>query len=194
MSRLCCPLVISDSVRVCSFTLSGVALSDRARLCIVRSLLIVLSELVLVFRGVRSSGPVIVLQSSNSVITSASALGPFIARKSRLPPYSTSLCCAERAAVGSPTTSSTRRTTHHLTSVEHADPAERLRVTGIIHIDIGIAWRGLQARAEALGKGERATCGRQNLFRRRPAITCPSRPVGPHPPVFSTRHRRTSIA
>ena len=45
-----------------------------------------LSELVLVFRGVRSSGPVIVLQSSNSVITSASALGPFIARKSRLPP------------------------------------------------------------------------------------------------------------
>ena len=110
------------------------------------------------------------------------------------PPYSTSLCCAERAAVGSPTTSSTRRTTHHLTSVEHADPAERLRVTGIIHIDIGITWRGLQARAEALGKGERATCGRQNLFRRRPAITCPSRPVGPHPPVFSTRHRRTSIA
>ena len=86
VSRLCCPLVISDSVRVCSFTLSGVALSDRARLCIVRSLLIVLSELVLVFRGVRSSGPVIVLQSSNSVITSASALGPFIARKSRLPP------------------------------------------------------------------------------------------------------------
>ena len=86
VSRLCCPLVISESVRVCSFTLSGVALSDRARLCIVRSLLIVLSELVLVFRGVRSSGPVIVLQSSNSVITSASAPGLFIARKSRLPP------------------------------------------------------------------------------------------------------------
>ena len=111
VSRLCCPLVISESVRVCSFTLSGVALSDRARLCIVRSLLIVLSELVLVFRGVRRSGPVIVLQSSNSVITSASAPGLFIARKSRLPPYSTSSCCAERAAVGSPTTSSTSRTT-----------------------------------------------------------------------------------
>ena len=38
----------------------------------------------------------------NSVITSASAPGLSIARKSRLPPYSTSSCCAERAAVGSP--------------------------------------------------------------------------------------------
>ena len=48
------------------------------------------------FRRIQRLGPVVSHIGIEDIrVTSASALGLFIARKSRLPPHSTSLCCAE---------------------------------------------------------------------------------------------------
>ena len=47
------------------------------------------------FRRIQRLGPVTHFGIEDIRVTSASALGLFIARKSRLPPNSTSLCCAE---------------------------------------------------------------------------------------------------
>ena len=51
------------------------------------------------------------------------------------PPYSTSLCCAERAAVGSPTTSSTRRTTHRSRHSSTSLLHESLRLRRVHDLD-----------------------------------------------------------